>query len=66
MQKITSEVKDNYIDNVMRMLDSVKGLMIERIIAEDDEKIESDFINAQIASMERTWDNQEDEVWNDL
>jgi len=66
MQKITIEVKDNYIDNVMRMLDSVKGLMIERIIAEDDEKIESDFINAQIASMERTWDNQEDEVWNDL
>ena len=66
MQKITIEVKDNYIDNIMRMLDSVKGLMIERIIAEDDEKIESDFINAQVVSMKKTWDNEEDEVWNDL
>jgi len=50
----------------MRMLDSVKGLMRERIIAEYDEKIESDFINAQVVSMKKTWDNEEDEVWNDL
>ena len=68
MQKITIEVKDNYTANVLEMLHSLKGVMIEKIKFESDqeERIESDFIKLQINSMKHTWDNQEDEAWDDL
>ncbi len=68
MQKITIEVKDTYMNNVLKMLQGLKGVMIEKIKydALKDEKVESDFIDLQINSMKDTWANQEDEAWNDL
>ncbi len=68
MQKITIEVKDTYMNNVLEMLQGLKGVMIEKIKydALKDEKVESDFIDLQINSMKDTWANQEDEAWNDL
>ena len=68
MQKITIEVKDNYAANVLEMLHSLKGVMIEKIKFDTDQegKVDLDFINLQIDSMKHTWDNQEDEAWNDL
>jgi len=53
MQKITIEVKDIYINNVLEMLQGLKGEMIEKIKYDipKDEKVESDFIDLQINSM---------------
>jgi len=31
MQTIQIEVKDNYLDNVIQLLESVKGMMVEKI-----------------------------------
>ncbi len=68
MQKITIEVKDNYTENVLEMLHSLKGVMIEKIKfdASQEGKVDLDFMKLQIDSMKQTWDNQEDEAWNDL
>lgn len=69
MQKITIEVKDNYTANVLEMLHSLKGVMIDKIKFDDsgqENKIEFDFMKLQVDSMRDTWDNQEDEAWDDL
>ena len=68
MQKIVIEVKDNYTANVLEMLNSLKGIMIEQIQCDTKEhdKVESDFIKLQIDSMKETWDNHEDEAWNEV
>ncbi len=69
MQKITIEVKDNYTANVLEMLHSLKGVMIDKIKFDDsnhENKVELDFMKLQVDSMKYTWDNQEDEAWDDL
>jgi len=68
MQTITIEVKDNYAVNVLEMLHGLKGVMIEKIKydLDEDSKVEYDFIKLQVNSMRSTWDNQEDEAWDDL
>ena len=68
MQKITIEVKDNYTANVLEMLNGLKGVMIEKIKfdSEQEGKVDLDFLKLQIDSMKHTWDNQEDEAWDDL
>jgi len=68
MQRITIEVKDHYANNVMEMLHSVKDVMIEKIKIDSQTKdtSEYDFIKLQMDALEHTWDNQEDEAWNDL
>jgi len=68
MQKITIEVKDDYMNNVLEMLHGLQGVMIEKIKfnSEQKEGVEFDFIKLQVDSMKSTWDNQEDEAWNDL
>jgi hypothetical protein len=35
MQRITIEVKDSYTENVLEMLHSIKGIMIEKIRYDD-------------------------------
>ncbi len=46
----------------------LKGVMIEKIKCDLDEesKVEYDFMKLQIDAMKNTWDNQEDEAWDDL
>ena len=66
MQKITIEVKDNYMNNVLEMLHSLQGVMIDKIKLAKDDKIENDFLKLQISSMKKTWDNEEDKVWDEL
>ncbi len=68
MQIITIEVKDNYTVNVLKMLHGLKGVMIEKIKYNlgGESKVEYDFMKLQADSMKSTWDNQEDEAWNDL
>jgi len=66
MQKITIEVKDTYTANILEMLHSLKGVMIDKInLDEVDEKgVDTDFMKLQIDSMKETWNNQEDEAWD--
>ena len=66
MQKIVIEVKDNYTENVLEMLNSLKGIMIDQIQYDEKhyEQVELDFMKLQINSMESTWSNQEDEAWD--
>ena len=67
MQKITIEVKDNYIKNVLEMLHGLQGVMIDKIkLNSDENKVETDFMKLQMSAMERTWENEEDRVWDDL
>ena len=66
MQKITIEVKDNYMNNVLEMLHSLQGVMIDKIKLANNNKIENDFLKLQISSMKKTWDNEEDKVWDEL
>jgi len=68
MQKITIEVKDTYTANILEMLHSLKGVMIDKInLDETHEKgVDTDFMKLQIDSMKETWNNQEDEAWDAL
>lgn len=68
MQKITIEVKDSYLDNVLEMLHSVQGVMIEKIKipSNTESKIDLEWMKLQTSSMEKTWDNEEDKVWDAL
>ena len=66
MQKITIEVKDNYMNNVLEMLHGLQGVMIDKIKLAPDSKVENDFMKLQMSAMEKTWDNEEDKVWDDL
>lgn len=66
MQKITIEVKDNYTANILEMLHSLKGVMIDTIKLDKDldNGVDFDFMKLQIDSMQQTWENQEDEAWD--
>ena len=66
MQKITIEVKDNYTANILEMLHSLKGIMIDTIKLDKDldNGVDFDFMKLQIDSMQHTWENQEDEAWD--
>ena len=66
MQQIIIEVKDTYTDNVFEILHSLKGIMIDKIKFDEEKKLEFDFMKLQVDSMKDTWDNQEDEVWDEL
>ena len=62
MQKITVEVKDSYFENVLEMLHSVQGIMIEKIKTSSDttRETELELMKLQTASMQSVWDNEED------
>ena len=68
MQKITVEVKDSYLENVLEMLHSVQGIMIEKIRTSSDttRETELELMKLQTSSMESVWDNEEDKVWDAL
>ncbi len=68
MQKITLEVKDSYLENVLEMLHSVQGIMIEKIKTSSDTERETELelMKLQAPAMESTWDNEEDKVWDAL
>ena len=69
MQTIKIEVKDNYVSNVFEILHNLKGVMIEKIKfdeSDQEKKIDIDLIKLQVNSMQDTWSNNEDEVWDEL
>ena len=70
MQTIHINVNDNYADKLVNLLENLKGIMLEDIKV--DKKIKTidkstkDLIDAQITTMAKTWDNSEDEAWDEL
>ena len=68
MQKITIEVKDDYINNIMEVLHGLNGIMIEKIKLDHSNKelSENDFIDLQINTMKKTWNNEEDKAWDEV
>jgi hypothetical protein len=74
MQTIHLEVKDNYVQNVLNMLNSIKDTMIDEIIVDKSIKDpndkycneDEDLKKLQIKSMSKTWDNEEDKAWDAL
>ena len=68
MQTIHIDVQESQVSTVVTMLKSMKDVMINNIhiagtLANDDEK---DFMDLQVASMDKTWDNDEDKAWDGL
>jgi len=69
MQTIYIEVKDNYVSNVLKMLDGIKDVMIDKIKLEpleEQEKAENSLVALQITSIEKTWENDDDKAWDAL
>ncbi len=68
MQKITFEVKDPYFENVLEMLHSIEGIMVEKIktAIDNERETELELMKLQSSSMQQTWDNEEDKVWDAL
>ncbi len=69
LKTIYIEVKDDYVSNVLKMLDDIKGVMINKIKLEPSDnptKIEDPLMMLQITSMEETWDNDKDKAWDAL
>ena len=69
MKTIYIEVKDDYVSNVLKMLDGIKDVMINKIKFEPldkEKKTEQVLMMLQSSSMEQTWKNDEDKAWDDL
>ena len=68
MQTIQIQVKDNYVQNVVTMLGTVKDIMIDNIAIKYNESSsskESQYFNKlSLDSLEKDWDNCEDAVYD--
>lgn len=68
MQTIHIDVKDLYVPNVLKMLNGMKDVMIDKIKLEPQEIDENSEIlmMMQTQSLKETWDNDEDKAWDAL
>ena len=69
MQRIVIEVNDGVLNEVLRALQRLHGVKIDRIDSNRNHFEESDdakLITLQSSTMKPTWDNPEDERWNEL
>ena len=68
MQKITIEVKDGYFQNIMSVLQGLRGIIINKINFEEKmhNKRDEDIMIFQEDAMRHTWNNDEDKAWDAL
>ena len=71
MQTIRIDVKDMYVHNILDILNSLQDIMIDKIKLDSIKNInyiktEDSFSLLQTSSMKKTWDNREDEAWDEL
>ena len=69
MQKIIIEVKDDYVNNIMSVLQGLKGVIVDKIKFDDSIHYNSNddnMIKLQQDSMRNTWNNDEDKAWDAL
>jgi len=66
--QITIDFKDeNIAKNVLWFLESLKDKGVSIISSKElKNKQDADFKNLQISSMQKTWDNDLDRVWDEL
>jgi hypothetical protein len=68
MQTIQLEVKDDYFQNTLEILNGLKDIMIDKIIVNDtslqDKISEDDFNKLSFDTLEEIWDNQEDSEYD--
>ena len=66
--QITIDFKDeNIAKNVLWFLESLKDKGVSIISSQEiKNKQDADFKNLQISSMQKTWDNDLDKVWDEL
>ena len=59
-----------FIFLLLNMLENLKGIMLEDIKVDKKteivDEVSRDLIKAQITPMAETWDNSEDEAWDEL
>jgi len=74
MKTIYIDVKDSYVSNVLSMLESIKGIMLNNVdIVRDmplevkDNDADSNALKSlQESAMVQTWDNDADKAWDAL
>jgi len=74
MKTIYIDVKDSYVNNVLSMLESIKGIMLNRIDIVTEKPLQLDeqnddvtaFESLQESIMSKTWENNADKAWDAL
>ena len=74
MKTIYIDVKDSYVNNVLSMLESIKGIMLNRIDVVTEKPLQPDdqnddvtaFESLQESIMSKTWENNADKAWDAL
>ncbi len=64
MQTIRLEVEDSKLSIVLNLIQNLKDNVIARYEIVNEVKENRDFINISQTSFEKTWDNQEDSVYD--
>ena len=64
MYTIRLEIEDSKVDVVLNIIKSLKEDVITKYEVIADKKESKDFINISQQSLEKTWDNEEDSVYD--
>ncbi|MDD2652900.1 MAG: hypothetical protein PHX44_07605 [Sulfurimonas sp.] len=64
MQTIRLEVEDSKLSIVLNLIANLKDSVIAKYEVVNETKESRDFINISQTSFEKTWDNQEDSVYD--
>ena len=64
MYTIRLEIEDSKVDIVLNIIKSLKEDVITKYEVIADKKESKDFINISQQSLEKTWDNEEDSVYD--
>lgn len=64
MHTIKLEIEDSKVDIVLNIIKSLKEDVITKYEVIADKKESKDFINISQQSLEKTWDNEEDSVYD--
>jgi hypothetical protein len=64
MQTLIIDVKDNKLDILLTIIKNLKDDVIERYHIDSREEENSDFIKLSNTTLEKVWDNEEDNVYD--
>lgn len=64
MQTIKLEIEDNKMDIVLNIIKNLKDDVITKYEVLNEQKESKDFINISQETLEKTWDNNEDSVYD--
>ena len=64
MQTIKLEVEDSKLDIVLNIIQNLKENIVSKYEVVSDIKENKDFINISQKSLEKAWDNKEDDIYD--